>query len=1150
MAKKNSTVKVAVFVLQGVPPYAQTVTCPGPTGVPDDTVASTVVVPVKSVNQLWTVAPTPLKLTVSRPWNWVLFMVIQVKLTTSSGLARRAEQYSCQRQLQIRKWPVDVDFPGLGVQEIPAVRRRATRVQCGKVQLDFPLLLPGKVGINGGTNPCISPPSPCTSPDPSFCPSSGCWVNHVVLRDVEVAVEPGASPSAAGTKAPKLIYFQHNPLGTTPCVSCQAVDTVGVERAYAHGNDPGDSTQPAAAAITQISGNGTDATYTANNNFFPGEKINIARLTHTAFNCTSCTVVSPTSTTFEVVNSMTLSAVSDSGVAADTSEDGAGTCTSWGIGLPYGVATNVDVTSGGVVTLDLTTYPKPNYFGDSMYVAETVTINGVQYVISAFNAAMNPPQFTVSPYSAGIQTNVPFSATDASGNITSFLSQYAPGCGDDITEGIGFSADHSWLEGSYVEKIHWWQSESHAISFGFDNGPEKIVNNWAEGGANTLFSGGGPVDQDGGPGSNNEIRRNYLGRDLNYRQLSATAGNSPSPPWGCGPVDGTPSHNTCPFSWAIKNSLELKIGSYNLIAGNIVENSWSDGQTGWAFLVNIRTCSGGAICGIFDAPPPTSDGLPRTYTNNIRFESNWIRNAPQISFSNRSGSPGNGGGVSLPIQNMDYVNNLFTNIADTNQFGSPGHEWQWSLGQDTYPCTMSYTGTSNPYTVTANCVPYQADISSNIQSIVRTGCPTSCVTTLTATVRIDPILCQSTASTCVNNGQDFNIAITPTTNWPTTGTFAMFCVTSPNCGNWAIDGTGATSFTYTDGGTVNSTLCNTKASCAAVLTSATGCPASSGVPSGACLASLGFKMTDMSVGDYVYAYDSCVGSGCSGGGDHMCTANGYAVGLPLQPGLPGFGSTSDPTQAITGTSATGLTIVYQVSTQPSASSANCIISNGPSFPKSVTLQNNAFLSPNIWQIQGSAQQWLPVSNYMYNNVFADNDSGHTSDVYCTGAGGTEGTNAFTCWDQSSFQFYQNVLVGRSSTNWSVVNCPGGSCSNAFPMETIGPVGGSNGGVNCPNSTADANCMGYSGFMNGLSATIIYPTGACTYDGSNPFDCPLMALPWDNNFTYSNVSYVGSSSYSTQGVNTTEFDTTMTQTEYVCPAGPATICGSSTGPYPD
>jgi hypothetical protein len=78
-------------------------------------------------------------------------------------------------------------------------------------------------------------------------------------------------------------------------------------------------------------------------------------------------------------------------------------------------------------------------------------------------------------------------------------------------------------------------------------------------------------------------------------------------------------------------------------------------------------------------------------------------------------------------------------------------------------------------------------------------------------------------------------------------------------------------------------------------------------------------------------------------------------------------------------------------------------------------------------------------------------------------------------------------------------------------------------------------------------SVTFPTGPCVYDGSDPTNCPLMTLPWKNNFTLGNMSYVGTSSYSTYGVDTTKMNDAMTKSQYVCPTG--ANCGV-TGPFPD
>ncbi len=793
-----------------------------------------------------------------------------------------------------------------------------------------------------------------------------------------------------------------------------------------------------------------------------------------------------------------------------------GACSQWTNTGTVTIAQNPSGFAGDT----LITRSTGTFYGMTFAAGSPVSINGTTFTIlddgtlaeGLQNGTQNTQFIVVGLVPTAGTYNLSESNPPSKNSAGQFSFVYGAGtpvvgCGDDVEDAIRFHVDDGWLMDGYVEKIHNYGGESNALGYAFDNGPLKIVNNWLEGSEQTIISGGAPVDQNGGPGSDNEIRRNYFGKDLNYRYLTGGAGNSPAPPWGCGPTDGTASHNVCPFSYAIKNPFEIKVGHRNLVAGNIIENSWADGQQGFCILVNARTASGGAMAGVFN--PGT--GLPDSYIDNIRFESNWIRNCPEpVEQSNRAGTPSNGGGVSLPVEDVDWINNLYSNIADTNQFNDPGHEWEWTSGANTFTCAMSYTGSSAPFTITAQCLPEQNDITSNITKIVSVANVVSVYDGL----RTDAMLSTSGSGTCIANGNSWTtcpIIISNHTGW--NGSFAMTGCT----GNWASDGTGcgtgagAQYISYTDNinnpGTA--TLCDNSGSpkCSALLNAGD-----------VTIASLAYKMTDISVGDGVNATNV-------GGGDTTCTTYGYAAGITAA------------AYAVSGTVTTGLTVSYQTNTQPTAATANCIISNGAGFPKWTTLQNNTFMAPNVFAIQTSyTGDWLPISNYMFNNVFVDNDSGHTSDVYCNEApGGYEGTDSFSCWDDNTFEFYQNVLTGRNSSNWSVVNCPGGSCSNAFPVS-----------VNCSGTNADPTCLGYVAFM-GSDPAMTYPTGACTYDGSNPFDCPLMALPWASNFTFTDISYVGSSSYQTQGVNTTQLNTVMTQTEYICPVG--ANCGAH-GPYPD
>jgi hypothetical protein len=513
----------------------------------------------------------------------------------------------------------------------------------------------------------------------------------------------------------------------------------------------------------------------------------------------------------------------------------------------------------------------------------------------------------------------------------------------------------------------------------------------------------------------------------------------------------------------------------------------------------VEAGSGGQAVGIFD--PIT--GLPASYIDNIRFSNNWVRNSPQaIQMIGRGDmGPSNSGGIALPVDNLDFIGNLFTNVSDNNQFGAPGHVWQYGSSVSPWTCAMSYTGTG-PYTVTAVCAPFQTNLKTpaHVSSIVVDGSHN--VTISHGGIRLDPTLCQGSSATCIANGQTVvpgsGICNVGATVCLTAGSYAM----TGTSNNYLADGTGGNTIAYNDGASPPGTVCSSLSACTTAMSSST-----------LTFASLAGKTNNISVGDGVYAYNT--------NGDSTCVNNGYATGSTVA------------NYAIAGTLANGLTVVYQLTAQPSASSASCFISNAAGLPRFVTIQNNTFLASNVFNIEIFNQWHQPISNYFHDNVFADNDAGVTSDVYALSPAG-EGTTAFQSWDPASFQFYHNVMQGRASANWSVVNCPGGTCTNSLPST-----------VNCANSTADATCLGYSGFM-GSSPTITYPSGACS-NANAPFNCPLMALPWANNVTLSNLNYVGSSSYSAQGVNINQLTNAMTQHKYVCPSG--ANCGTH-GPYPD
>lgn len=734
-----------------------------------------------------------------------------------------------------------------------------------------------------------------------------CYVNHTAVMNLEADQIPGATQSGfSGTKAPNLVQYASQAWSNgTPTTKNPSSKHNVFEYSYVHGNDPGDATQPnslgspyedsagtctafavgrpigivawgnpqnvtiSGSTLTHspiLNGAGKDISQFYGPSLYAGETITLGGGAST-YPEVQFTVSSfdPTSSN----TSMVLTSAPTIGQLLTVAGNGTGT--------GYNIGDHIAIVqSGGTAG----TAAVSNTTGPGTPTGYTISLRGSGFT-SASGVTTNMltgtgSGATVTITAIGSTTPIEFSATDASNNITSVpgyvtnsctpssgncQSQanyggtanpvvYTPGCGDDTVAGINANGDFLYIGYDYDEKIHWANNESKGMTFGFATGPLKIAHSFFEGGSESSFSGGSPTDTNGGPSSNNQLYINNYGKDLNWRFLSAGAGNSPAPPWGCGTIDGDASHDTCPFPWAIKNDFELKVGHFNLVAGNIIDGCWADGQTGRCLVIDERISSGGTMSGIY-AP----NGLPASGTDNVRVESNWIRNGPQPGgMSPRALGPGNGGGVSFPGIAVDYINNIFSNYGDNGQFGSPGGPAggiiNFAPGGNTYQCgasPFSGGGTSSAI-VQAYCQPFQGDISSKIGSITRSGtCPgATCLVTVQGSVsRFDPYLCPfgttSTAlATCVQDG--FTFTIIPTSGAPAglnRGDFAM----NSGIGNWASDGTGANGFTYFDPG----------AGAAGTVCGKSPAPTCSSVINVALLASLAYKITDITGGNPIQA---------------------------------------------------------------------------------------------------------------------------------------------------------------------------------------------------------------------------------------------------------------------------------------------------------
>lgn len=207
-----------------------------------------------------------------------------------------------------------------------------------------------------------------------------------------------------------------------------------------------------------------------------------------------------------------------------------------------------------------------------------------------------------------------------------------------IRRGIGMNSSHTAVVDSYLSDFHEVGFDSQAIACWGGNGPFKIVNNYLEAaGENVMFGGADPAIANLVP-SDIEIRNNHF-----YKPLS----------WKI----GDPSYAGIP--WSVKNLFELKNAQRILVDGNVFENCWPHGQTGFAIVVTPRNQSGTA---------------PWSTVENLTFRNNIVQSTSNgISFLSSDN-----GGASRPISRILIENNLV--VCDTEKFGGEGRLIQLVAG--------------------------------------------------------------------------------------------------------------------------------------------------------------------------------------------------------------------------------------------------------------------------------------------------------------------------------------------------------------------------------------------------------------------------------------------------------------------------------------
>ncbi len=168
---------------------------------------------------------------------------------------------------------------------------------------------------------------------------------------------------------------------------------------------------------------------------------------------------------------------------------------------------------------------------------------------------------------------------------------------------------------SYLSECHAKGFDSQAIAGWAGPGPFKIVNNYLEGAGENIIFGGADPRISGVTPSDIEIRRNHL-----FKQLAWLTSKQ----------------------WTIKNLFELKNAKRVLFEGNVLQNNWADGQSGYGILFQ----------GISDNPAVTW-----TTVQDVTVRYNWMSTS--------------GSGVTLlgtahtyetPMARIAFSDNLFTDI--------------------------------------------------------------------------------------------------------------------------------------------------------------------------------------------------------------------------------------------------------------------------------------------------------------------------------------------------------------------------------------------------------------------------------------------------------------------------------------------------------
>jgi PKD repeat protein len=205
----------------------------------------------------------------------------------------------------------------------------------------------------------------------------------------------------------------------------------------------------------------------------------------------------------------------------------------------------------------------------------------------------------------------------------------------DVSRGVALNSAATAIIDSTIANCHGVGFDTQAIGGWNGPGPFKIVNNYLEGAGENFMLGGADPSITGLVSSDIEFRRNYCTKPLSW----------------CATETGYAG-----VHWSVKNLFELKNAQRVLVDGNVFENTWVDGQTGFALQLTPRNQDGGS---------------PWSTVQDVMFSNNIVRHAAAgINVLGRDNNY-----PSQQAQRIKIKNNLFDDIGGA-RWGGNGRLFQ------------------------------------------------------------------------------------------------------------------------------------------------------------------------------------------------------------------------------------------------------------------------------------------------------------------------------------------------------------------------------------------------------------------------------------------------------------------------------------------